>query len=219
MGAGELLDRALGEAEEQLLEGCRVRDELADADARGGERDRQVGHDGRRRDERDAVVGEGAALDAAVPAHELDGLHVVGRREPVALAARCLEARDRALVDDPPAAHDGDAVAQLLDLGELVAREQHRDPLRGEPLDQRAHVAHARGIEAGRRLVQQQQPWPPDQRGRDAEPLSHAVRVAADLVTPAAREVDDVERLLDAVAAHRRRPGARAARGSRARGR
>ena len=37
-------------------------------------------------------------------------------------------------------------------------------------------------VEAGRRLVEQQQPRVAQQRRGDAEPLAHAVRVAADLV-------------------------------------
>ena len=80
---------------------------------------------------------------------DLDGARVVRRREPVAFATRRLQRRDRALVDDPSAAHDRDAVAQLLDLGELVAREQDGDALGGEPLD-RARACRACPPDRGR---------------------------------------------------------------------
>ena len=71
-------------------------------------------------------------------------------------------------------------------------------PLVGEPADERAHVPHAGRIEAGRRLVEQQQARRAQQRPGDAEALAHAVRVAADLVLRAVGEVDGVEHLADA---------------------
>ena len=60
-------------------------------------------------------------------------------------------------------------------------------PLSASDADQRAHVAHARRVEPGRRLVEQQQPRLADQRAGDAEALAHAVRVAADAILGAAR--------------------------------
>jgi hypothetical protein len=70
-------------------------------------------------------------------------------------------------------------------------------PWSGEPPDQRAHVPHAGGVEAGGGLVEQQEPRRAQQRPGDAEALTHPVRVAADLVLGAVGEVDCVERLAD----------------------
>ena len=66
-----------------------------------------------------------------------------------------------------------------------------------EPRDERAHVAHAGRIQAGRGLVEQQQPRIAQQRRGDAETLAHAVRVAADAVALAVGQLDDVQRLVD----------------------
>ena len=63
-----------------------------------------------------------------------------------------------------------------------------------------AHVAHARRVEAGRRLVEHEQARRAQQRRGDPEPLAHAVRVAARLVARAAGEVDRVERGVDPAA-------------------
>ena len=65
-----------------------------------------------------------------------------GRR----VAGRAAQLGERALVGDAAPAHDGHAVAQLLDLREQVARKQHRHAAVGEPADQqRACRACPRG--------------------------------------------------------------------------
>ena len=110
---------------------------------------------------------------------------VVGRAQPVAGAALAAQVGERALVDDAPGVDDRDAVAQFLHLRELVAGEQHRDAFVGEAADQQAHVAHPGRIEAGRRLVEDQQARAAQQRGGDPEPLAHPVRVAADAMCSA----------------------------------
>ena len=61
-----------------------------------------------------------------------------------------------------------------------------------------AHVAHAAGVQAGRRLVEHQQLGPAQQRRGDAQSLAHPVRVAADLVAGAVGQLDDVKHLGDA---------------------
>ena len=102
------------------------------------------------------AVRPAAALDARAPA-------AASGRAPVRSCASVTAARAReqlvetALVDDRAAADDRDAVTELLDLGEDVAREQDRDPLAGQPLHELAHVAHAGRVEPGGRLVEQQQ--------------------------------------------------------------
>ena len=99
-------------------------------------------------------------------------------------------------------------VAELLHLVHQVARQQHGHAVVGEPPDQDAHVAHARRVEAGGRLVEQQQPRRAQQRPGDAEALAHAVRVAADAVAGAVGQVDRVERAVDARRRRRRRRSA-----------
>ena len=103
-----------------------------------------------------------------------------------------------ALVQDPAAVDDRHAVAQLLDVGHLVAREQHGHALRGEPPDAASRMSR---IPAGSRpvcrLVEDQQARVAEQRRRDPEPLAHAVGVAADPVAGTVGQVDVVEHLVD----------------------
>ena len=70
-------------------------------------------------------------------------------------------------------------------------------PLVGQRADQRAHVAHARRVEPGCGLVEQQEPRAADQRPGDAEALAHAVGVAADAILRPVGEIDGVERRVD----------------------
>ena len=63
----------------------------------------------------------------------------------------------------------------------------------------------SRRVEAGRRLVEQQQARLAQQRRGDPEPLAHPVRVAADPVLGAVGELDDLERLVDPRRRRRRR--------------
>ena len=125
---------------------------------------------------------------------------VVGRAQAVAGAALAAQVGERALVDDAAGVDDRDAIAQFLHLGQLVAGEQHRDPFAGEAADQQAHVAHAGRVQAGRGLVEDQQPRAAQQRRGDAQALAHAVRVAADAVRRARRQLDDLQHLVDALA-------------------
>ena len=149
---------ALGHAEEELLEACGLGHERRDADPRLAERDRQrrdgllVGReaqlavDGSRRRRRPAGRAGRAARALGL-----------GRAEPVAGRRRRQQLVEPALVDDPAFADDRDPVAELLDLGQQMAREQDRDPLAGQAADEVAHVAHAGRVEAGGRLVEQEQ--------------------------------------------------------------
>src|SRR5579884_2082231 len=188
----------LGEAEEELLERRRPRDERPDADPRLAERDRGRGDRVRLRLEAELPALEDEPGDARLVQEQRPRPLGIGRLQPVAAACAPQQLAQRPLVGDAAAADDGDAVAELLHLGEQVARENDRDPLAGEPLDERAHVAHPRRVEAGRRLVQQEQPRRAQERGGDAEALPHPVRVAADAIVGAVGEVDELEHLVDA---------------------
>ena len=122
---------------------------------------------------------------------------VVGGLQPVARAGSALERGDLALVDDPALAHDRHPVAHVLHLGEQMAGEQHGHALVGEAADEQAHVAHARRVEPGRGLVEQQQLGITQERGGDPQPLAHAVRVTAHPVALAAGQLHRVQRLVD----------------------
>ena len=80
-----------------------------------------------------------------------------------------------------------------------MAGEQHRDPFVGQAADQRAHVAHARRVEAGRGLVEHQQARAAQQRRGDPQALAHPVREAADAVAGARGQLDDLQHLVDAL--------------------
>jgi hypothetical protein len=67
----------------------------------------------------------------------------------------------------------------LLDLRDQVARDEHRDPVAGERLDQAAHLDDARRVQTVSRLVEDQQLGTGEHGRRDAEPLLHPQRVRA----------------------------------------
>src|SRR5581483_782323 len=62
-----------------------------------------------------------------------------------------------------------------------------------QPLEQQPYRAPADGIERGRRLVEQQQPWTADERLRDSEPLRHPLRHAVDAPVRGLRQRDELE--------------------------
>ena len=102
--------------------------------------------------------------------------------------------REVAFDDHCALAQHADAVAQPVELGELVAADQHRDAVvGGEAAQQRLEVGDAFGVEAVGRFVEQQHARPAEQRLRDAQALAHAHRERADLAVrrgdePGARE-------------------------------
>ena len=190
----------LGELEEEVLERRVAGAQLEHQGAGLGEREGQLA-DGRLVGgaEVQAALGRlGDLLDAGLRGADAPRALVVGGPQAVAGPRLAAKLGERALVGDPARADDRDAVAELLDLGEQVARQQNGDALAGEVADEPAHVAHPGRVEPGRRLVEQQQARPAQKRGGDAEPLAHPVRVAADPVAGAVGELDDLEHLVDA---------------------
>ena len=95
-------------------------------------------------------------LDAPLSTRHLQRARIVGRAQPVARPALAAQVGEGALVDDAPTINNRHAVAKFLHLGQLMTREQDRDPLVGQPADQRAHVAHPSRVEARGRLVEDQ---------------------------------------------------------------
>ena len=124
---------------------------------------------------------------------------------------------DRAGEDDPAAVDDREHGAEFLDLGHVVAAQDHGGAVVRQTPGDGAHVARAARVERARRLVEEEQPRRAQQRGGEAETLAHARRVAADGDVRMRGEADLLEgrgRLCRAGRiSHRRRVG-RAARGS-----
>ena len=89
------------------------------------------------------------------------------------------QAGDRALEDDAAVVDHHEVVADRLDLGQQVARDEDRDATVGEPAHHGAHLADAGRVEAVGRLVEDAQLGSGKQRRGDAEPLLHAERVGA----------------------------------------
>ena len=82
---------------------------------------------------------------------------------------------DRVLPDEATAVDDRDLVAEVLDLGEVVARHDHGVAAM-DLAQQRSDLAGRVGIEAGRRLVEDDERRIADEGLRDADALVHAVR-------------------------------------------
>jgi hypothetical protein len=120
------------------------------------ERDRRNLHCGLVRLELQLAVHELRAFDA-VREQQRAGTLLVGGAQPVAPTRALQQLVEAALVDDLSLADDRDAVAELLDLRQHVAREEDRDPFGSETLHERPHVAHPCWVEPCRRLVQEQQ--------------------------------------------------------------
>jgi hypothetical protein len=93
---------------------------------------------------------------------------------------------------------DDDVVDGLRDLREHVARGQDRPLLRGEVAQEVTQPADARGVEAVRRLVEDQQLGIAEQRRRRPQALPHAERVGRDAPRGRALELDQPKHLLDA---------------------
>ena len=100
---------------------------------------------------------------------------------------------------------DGHAIADHLDVGEDVGREEDGAALGVQLDDQVAHLLAADGIEPGHRFVEDDQLRIAHQRLRDPDPLQHALGELAQ--GPAARvvEADARDQAIGAAASLRRR--------------
>ena len=124
--------------------------------------------------------------------------------------ARVVEHRlDRPLLDEPPGVEHADAVAHLRDDLEVVADEQdRRAELRAQRRDEVEHLRLDRRVEAGRRLVEDQQRRVLGQRHRDHDALLHPARELVRVAAHDPRRVGDLD-----LAQHLRRAVVRLARG------
>ena len=163
-----------------------------------------------------AVVLDVERVDAGEPVEPRRLLHRLDRDRG---AREVAQLGQRAGLDRLARADDRHAVAQLLDLGEDVAREQHRPPRLARLLDAGLEDRLLQRVEAGGRLVEHEQLGVGRERGDERDLLPVALRVRAALlrrvelealeqlgapprVEPAAQAAEQVDRL----AAGQRRP-------------
>ena len=71
-------------------------------------------------------------------------------------------------------------------------------PSRDQAPDDVPHAQPAAGVEAGRRLVEEQQPRPPDERAGEVEPAAHAAGVGLDDPVAGVDQVELLEQLAGA---------------------
>ena len=89
-------------------------------------------------------------------------------------ADRRLELVGRAERDGPAAVDDLDPVGELVGLVEVLRGQQHGAALADQLADGLPHLAAGARVEAGGRLVQEDQRRPGDQAGGQVEPAAHA---------------------------------------------
>src|SRR5262245_1480188 len=128
-----------------------------------------------------------AALPLPAVAHPRDGGEeglVDGRLARELDDVRRVEAGDQlrrgSLRDDPAVVDDRDAVAEAFGLLHVVRREEHRAAGGLEDGDPLPELEPALRIEAGRRLVEEQDLGVPGERAGDGQPLPLAARQLAD---------------------------------------
>ena len=107
------------------------------------------------------------------------------------------ELAHRALLDQLATADDDEVVGHQRDLGEQVAADEDRAALAGEGDEDVADPAHAFGIEAVGRLVEDQRVRVTEQHAGESEALAHAERVAADLALGDRGHPDELEHGVD----------------------
>src|SRR6185503_16861648 len=143
--------------------------------------------DGDRRD----AVDLAERLDLAV----LDAVHL--DLDDDAVGHLLLEVARRPLRDDPPARDDGDAVAERVRLEHVVRRQEHGLARLLQAEDRLPELTRADGVDADRRLVEEDHRRVVQEPAGDVQPLAHAARVALDPLLLAALEPDELEQLLD----------------------
>ena len=107
-----------------------------------------------------------------------------------------------AVGDDAAAREDQDAVGELFRFVEVVRREQDRRVFQiREPTDQPVEVPPRLGIEAGGRLVEEEQLRPSDDPDRDIESPPLSAGEGADLLVRLLLEPDQCDQLLHVIRA------------------
>ncbi len=102
----------------------------------------------------------------------------------------------RAERHQPATIEDRDPVRDLLDVAEIVARQQDRDALVPEAADQRAGRPPSLDVHASRRLVEGDECRPADEREHEPEPLPLAARQPAEARPGGGRQAHQREQLI-----------------------
>ena len=219
------LERAAGLREEDVVERRLVQPQVGDLQALGVERADDVGERllGLAQAHRDALDRAAAILAEALEhaATAARSARVGGDRLERRAPDLGLQLGRRALGDDLAVVDDADAVGEDVGLLEVLRGEEHGHAVvGGEARDLLPQRRAALDVEAGRRLVEEQDPRVVDEREREVEPPLHAARVAADAAVGGVAEPDALEQLVAAPRSIGRAggPGARPA-GAGARGR
>ena len=94
-----------------------------------------------------------------------------------------------------------DPVGEPVGLLEVLRRQEDRDAVGDELADDLPHDPPAARVEAGRRLVEEDDPRVADEGHRQVEPAAHAARVRRGRLAGGVDEVEPLEQLRDAPAA------------------
>ena len=111
---------------------------------------------------------------------------------------------DPAGIHDLAVIDDGQLIAELLDLGHVMAAQHHGHSPLGQSFDERAHVARGTWIERAGWLVEHQHSRRPQQCRRQTKPLAHPCRVPRDRDVGTRAQTHLLERLFDACPTLRR---------------
>ena len=108
----------------------------------------------------------------------------------------------RALGDDVAVVDDPDPVGERVGLLQVLGGEEDGDAVvGGEARDLVPERGAALDVEAGRRLVEEEDARPVGEREREVEPALHPARVAADLAVGGVGEADPLEQFAAALVA------------------
>src|SRR5207237_9744744 len=111
-----------------------------------------------------------------------------------------LQVVGRALGDQATVVEDGDAVGKLVGLLEVLGGEEDGDPRGDEFADDLPHGVPAPGVQAGGRLVEEDDPRVADKGHGEVQPAPHATRVGRDHLPSRAGQVEPVEQFAGAAA-------------------
>src|SRR2546427_12949888 len=165
-----------------------------------GQRAVQLDHRQRESDATHAGTDRGHAAEPAHSVRQVSGGSVPDRElDDVLRAERGDQLARRPKRNDLAVIHDRDAVAQALGFLHVVGREQHGPAVRAEPADDFPQLPSRLRIQAGRRLIEEQQLGFADERARDGEALLLAARERHDARLALFLEPDEREHLVDRV--------------------
>src|SRR5699024_11074164 len=134
--------------------------------------------------------GRAVDVDHVDPGHIADPPGVASDDQAVQHAPASAQVLDRPLGHHPAAGEHHERVAQALDQVELVGGEQHRDPAGRVLAQQVDHRVHRHRVEAGERLVEDQEVGPADHGRGDLHALLIAQRERLELVGQTASQTE-----------------------------